>query len=258
MGNLAPTTLPFASDDPAIRQLAERRNIWSTKYPIRACYQNWVQMLKPWVIEGKTLEVGGGAGLMKEVWQGPLVTTDLIATPWSDMQLDAQNMQFKDSSFANVLCMDALHHFPDPHLFFDNAARVLIDGGRILMIEPWITPVSRFYYWLLHHERVCFDEYHESGSAEKDPWDGNMAIPTMIFQREIKDWSARHPELRLIKLQRFSFFDFQFAGGFKKWALVHSPTIYNFLLSCDRKLYFLMPWIAFRAMIIIERIPRNA
>lgn len=251
-------TQALDSSDPAIRQLEERRRVWSEKYPIRACYENWVAMLQPWILPGKTLEVGGGAGLMKEVWKGPLLTTDLILTPWSDMQLDAQDMNFKENTFSNILCIDALHHFPDPHQFLDSAASVLPDHGRVLMIEPWITPVSRFYYRLLHHERVCFKEYHGSAPGEKDPWDGNMAIPTMIFQRELKAWETRHPELRIVHFQPFSFFDFQFAGGFKKWALVRSPTLYSFLLSCDRRLGFLMRWIAFRAMIIIERRPRNA
>ena len=47
-----------------------------------------------------------------------------------------------------------LHHLDCPLIFLEEAHRVLKLGGRIIMVEPAITPLSHPFYHLLHEERV--------------------------------------------------------------------------------------------------------
>lgn len=238
-------------------QLHERRRVWAAKYPIRECYAKWGRMLRPWARAGSVVEVGAGAALMKEVWGEGLEATDILLTPWIDFAMDAQSMHLPDDSRDNILCIDAIHHFADPHRFIDEAARVVRDGGRLLFIEPWISPLSRMVYGAMHHECINFDGYKPVG-GDDDPWAGNMAVPKMIFNLERKEWPARHPEWKPLEVRLFSLLDFQVAGGFKPWALVRSKPLYKLCLKIDDALGFAMPLIAFRILAVYERNPRHA
>lgn len=48
---------------------------------------------------------------------------------------DAEQLPFLDGSFDAVTCRIAAHHFPNPHLFILEAARVLKPGGKLVLID---------------------------------------------------------------------------------------------------------------------------
>jgi len=233
-------------------QHRRRMEVWREKYAIRACYRSWYERLRPFIADGPSVEIGGGFGGLKTYWQD-LWTTDLIPVPGLDMVADAHRLPFDDGSIGNLLVIDLLHHLQDPHALFDEAARVLRPGGRMLIIEPYITPVSYLAYRLLHHERIWFGGYHET-TTKTDPWQGNLAVANLLFSREAKTWPQRHPTLRVIRKRKFSFFDFQLAGGFKPYAFVKSPRLYDFFLTLDRRMDFLAPLVGFRIFCVIENV----
>lgn len=235
----------------AVAQHLERRRVWDTKYAIRACYAAWYERLRPWIVPGPALEIGAGAGQVKTLWPG-LICTDIVQTPWVDVVADGHRLPVADASIANVLVIDLLHHLRDPHLFFDEASRALRPGGRVLAIEPYITPVSYLGYRLLHHERIDFRRYHRSDGKD-DPWEGNLALPNQVFGREAGTWSERHPALRIVHTRKFGFLDFQLAGGFKPYAFVKSRRLYDAVLLIDRRLDAL-GWLAgFRIFCVMEK-----
>lgn len=236
--------------DPAEQHLARRR-VWENKYAIRSCYRGWLERLRPFIISGRSLEVGAGSGHMKTLWP-ELIETDVVATPYVDVVADGMRLPVAPESLSNLLVIDLLHHLPDPHRFFDEAARVLRPGGRVLAIEPYITPLSWIGYRLLHHEDIYFGGYRRA-SAGSDPWEGNLALPNVLFDREAPDWPRRHPQLRIIHRQRFSLFDFQLAGGFKPYAFVGRPRLYDAFAALDRRLDWLAPLAGFRIFCVMER-----
>ena len=190
-------------------------------------------------------------GLTKEFWDGELVMTDIVKTPWVDLKMDAEDMNVEDSSFDNVICFDTIHHLKIPHQFFDEAQRVLKPDGRLFAIEPWISPVSFVFYKLMHHEGIRFDFYNESPEAEKDPMSGNLAMCNILFARE--NWAARHPNLEIMHFDKMDFLGFQVTGGFRPWALVRSEKLYKRCLEMDALLRFAMPLLAFRVMIVLRK-----
>ncbi|GEN55021.1 class I SAM-dependent methyltransferase [Halobacillus faecis] len=61
---------------------------------------------------------------------------------------DAEQLPFLDESFDLVTCRIAPHHFPSPHDFIEEVARVLKDQGRFLMIDnvaPEDDELDEFY-----------------------------------------------------------------------------------------------------------------
>lgn len=240
-----------AADTPAAQHLTRRR-IWESKYAIRACYQGWHRRLQPFIAEGVSLEIGSGSGHFSQLWKG-LLTSDVVATPYVDLVADGQRLPLASGSLGNLLVVDLLHHLADPHLFFDEAARVLRKGGRVLAIEPYITPLSWLGYRLFHHEPVWFGGYHRS-STKVDPWEGNLALPNLLFARERDAWPQRHPSLRIVHTHRFGVLDFQLAGGFKPYAFVGNRRLYDLCISADQCLDWLAPLAAFRILAVIEKV----
>ena len=62
-----------------------------------------------------------------------------------DLQCDlAATLPFHDQEFDTIILSDVLEHVPQPEHLWREMARILSDGGRVLMSAP-------FYYWL--HEQ---------------------------------------------------------------------------------------------------------
>lgn len=51
------------------------------------------------------------------------------------VEADAEKLPFLDHSFDVVICRIAAHHFPNPSMFLQEAARVLKNGGKLLLID---------------------------------------------------------------------------------------------------------------------------
>src|SRR6202008_949349 len=96
--------------------------------------------------------------------------------------------------------VNVLHHIEHPLDFFREAARVLRVGGRIIAIEPAITPVSFAFYRFMHPEPVVMSADPLSSGAPdpaRDPYDSNQAIPTLIATRHRRRFGELIPQLRL-------------------------------------------------------------
>ncbi len=162
------------------------RDVWNTKPVLRAIYGDLFDRIVSRCTLGPTLEIGGGIGNLKDrledVW-----SSDIQYGPWLDLVADAQRLPFPNESLGSVVMLDVLHHVEWPLLFLRETARVLRPGGRIVMIEPAITWGSTLFYRFIHHEPVVMsvDPLLEGAPrADRDPYDSNQAIPTLIATRD--------------------------------------------------------------------------
>ena len=48
----------------------------------------------------------------------------------------AEALPFDEAAFDGVVCLNALHHTADPRKALDEMARVVVPGGRIVVVEP--------------------------------------------------------------------------------------------------------------------------
>ncbi len=236
-------------------KLTEQRRVWEQKPTLRAVYEDYAQRLRGACVPGVTIEVGSGSGWLGELWPGA-VSTDLVATPWIDVQASAQALPFRSGSVANVAGVDVLHHLPSPRRFFSEVQRVLRPGGRCVLIEPAVTPVSQVMFAFFHLEPVdlTVDPWADQEPAGRDPFDANQAIPTLLFRRGGQAFAREFPRLRVAEVRHFSFVAYPLSGGFREWSLLPTRWVGPALRLEDRLQRLLGRLAAFRLMAVLEKV----
>lgn len=203
-------------------ELSEYRAVWQRKPVLRLVYAHYFNRIASHCIPGRTLEIGGGIGNLKELLPD-VTSSDIQLSENLDVVADAQNLPIKNGALSNIVMLDVLHHLEFPVKFLRDASRALKPGGRIVMIEPAITPGSTLFYRFIHHEPVItsadplLDGKPDHG---RDPYDSNQAIPTLLATKYREPMQREVPDLALSKTEWFSFFAYPLSGGFKPWALI--------------------------------------
>ncbi len=235
--------------------LEDHRELWKKKPVLRAIYADFYRRILSACRPGRSLEIGGGFGNLKE-YAGNVVSTDLVPVPGLDAVADAQALPFRDSNFDNIVAVDVLHHIERPQRFFSEADRVLRPGGRIILVEPGVTVLSWIFYKLLHPEPWILkaDPFMEGPlDPNRKPFDANQAIPELVFGRYLQCFESKFPSLKLVQRERFSWLVYPLSGGFRPWSLIPGRLL-KALLATERKLAPLIVWLAaFRLFLVIEK-----
>lgn len=237
---------------------AQNLRQWERKSSLRAVYHDLYRKMDGECLPGLTLEIGGGSGNFKHYRQD-VVTTDITRAPWLDLVADAQALPFKAGVFSNIVMFDVLHHLEFPRTFFAEAQRALMPGGRMVMVEPAITPLSWFFYRFVHQEpfNLSADPLLEGkASPDKDPYSANQAVPTLLVTRHAKRLTLFFPELRVHQVRWLSLFAYPLSGGFKSWSLIPSFLIGPVLWLEDTVSGVIGRLMGFRVLITIERRPQ--
>jgi SAM-dependent methyltransferase len=236
-------------------RIAEHSRQWHKKPALRDIYVDLYRRMAAHRSHGPTLEIGGGSGIFKE-FAPDTVVTDILSAPWLDLVADAQALPFRPGSFANIVMFDVLHHVEFPRRFFGEAERILTPGGRIIMVEPAITPVSWPFYRFVHPEPVRMNEDPlRDGAPDKarDAFDANQAIPSLLFGKYRTDFARAFPRFRLIVKQHLSLFAYPLSGGFKPWSLIPQAVVKPMLALEDALAPVLGGLMGFRLLAVIEK-----
>ena len=239
-----------APEDPT-----EYRSVWDRKPVLRVVYSDIYRHIINATVPGPTLEIGGGSGNFKQ-FAPATISTDIMPAPWLDAVCDAQQLPFAAGTFASVVMVDVLHHIEYPARAMNEFARVLRKGGRLIFCEPAITPLSSVFYRLFHEEPVdmSVDPLKDGAiTQDKDPWDSNQALPTLLTGRYRAQTQKAVPELTLRSVQRFSFLGYPLSGGFKPWSLLPKAIAPALLRAEWSMRKVLGPLAAFRLLAIYEK-----
>lgn len=233
--------------------LAERREVWRSKPILRMLYEKWCGHIKKALRPGRTLELGGGSGVLKE-FLPPVITTDIVFAPWLDAVIDAHALPFHHESLDNIVLFDVLHHLAAPADFFHEVERVLKPEGRVVMMEPYVSWVSFFVYRFLHKEgmRWGVNPFAVHQAAGKAPFEGNQAIPTLIYKKQRTTFLKTFPKLKIIRQETLDVFLYPLSGGFHHRSLC--PLIFQrFFEGIEKRLHPLNRYLAFRLFLVLEK-----
>ena len=236
--------------------LKKHRQVWQEKKILQRIYQTWYnRILEQRSTIGPTLEIGGGGGNFKSCCPD-LICSDYTFCPWLDVNLDAHYLPFAADSLGNIVVIDVLHHLAEPLLFIEEARRVLRNGGRLIMLEPCITPGSYPVYKFLHPEDVDFSYDVFSGIAwgadEKQPFDGNMAIPTSLFFRNSEKFQGEFLEFLQVEKRYSDYLIYPLSGGFDHSSVI-PVCLLPFLTMIEKVLHPLGFLFAYRMLVVLEK-----
>ncbi len=236
--------------------LREHEAIWRARPLLRRLYGDWHDRLlrELSAVEGPIVELGAGFAPLKRRLPA-LVATDVEETPWAEAVVDAQDLPYADTSVANYVLFDVLHHLARPDRFLDEAARTLKPGGRVVMVEPYASPLSTRIFRRFHHERtdLSVDPFVGDEAVATGAMEGNQALPTLLFFRHAAETRRRWPELRIVRRARFSFVLYPLSGGFSRRPLVPAA-LYRPGRALELLLAPLAPLAAFRCLVVLERV----
>jgi SAM-dependent methyltransferase len=246
-----PLTRGLDLDDPRTTQL--RRQVLRDKPFLHRLYREWYDTIARHVPSGvgAVLELGSGAGFLDE-WIPGLITSERFYCSGVRAVLDGQELPVADHALRAVVMTDVLHHIPNVRRFLHEAARCVRPGGRVVMIEPWVSPWSRVVYTRFHHEPFQ-PEAAEWEFPATGPLSGaNGALPWIVFDRDRAQFEREFPEWKVAIIRPMMPFRYLLSGGMSLRSLMPACTfgLWRGLESV------LSPWMSSLAMfaqIVLER-----
>jgi SAM-dependent methyltransferase len=221
---------------------------------LRRLYTDFYRDLRqalPGGIHGPVVEIGAGAGFLRNHLPG-LIAGDILPTRFIDVCFDAQRLPFQPNRLKGILMLNVFHHLPSAVTFLSDAARCLMPGGVIAMIEPWMTAGSHWVYRLFHHEAT---EKGQSGwdFESSGPLSGaNQALAWIVFQRDRADFDRRFPTLRIETVRLHTPLRYLASGGlshpFSAPLACYAP-----MLRLEQQAHCLRRCLSMFATIVVKR-----
>jgi hypothetical protein len=146
--------------------------------------------------------------------------------------------------------------------FLLEAQRILLPGGRLILVEPWVTPFSYFIYRYFHQEDCDLSTHPwELGDCcvtpGKKAFDGNQAIPYLLFgpRHRSRTFGALSVLTPLV-IEPFCLFAYLLSMGFKPASLL-PPFLYPAVSKIEhvtRPLW--RRFAALRVFLVLEKSPQ--
>lgn len=204
------------------------------------------------------LEVGAGAAISEIFLKQRIVRTDIL--PFNEFDVmghcSMENLPFKESQFDAVLAFDSIHHSEKPSKAILEFLRVTREGGKIILVEPFVSPLSYLPYKMFHHEDTSWD-FREKGSIELssrnlNPEMGDQGVSRFIIN-QLSNWrSTNFPKLT-VSITYLSPFSFFATGGVS--SPLRTPKIFvNFLIYVEKLIpNFILKFLASRVIFTIRK-----
>jgi len=189
--------------------------------------------------ETYAVEIGCGAGFSEMfLHAGTLELTDAEARPWAKRVVDAHELPYADASVDVLIANNVIHHLAYPDRFFRAAARVLRQGGYLLIQECNCSWTTRVALNATGHEGYDFsaDPFDPSRPCNdpSDPWSANCAIPNLLFD-DLARFREHYPGFAVVESGMSEFF-IQFNSGGVTASVPYLP----------------LPWTALRVIDLVD------
>lgn len=233
----APGTSGLDIDDP--QNVAELRRLIQEKGFLRKLYEDWFAAIVAALPSGAgaVLELGAGGGFLSDLIPG-LITSEVQMCSHVRLVPDGQALPLRDNRLRAIVMTDVLHHLPESRRFLREAARCVKQGGRIVMVEPWVSPWLSFVYRRFHHEPFRPEtrewEFPRGGPLSA----ANMALPWVMLVRDREIFDREFPQWRIRSIRPMMPFRYLPSGGVSMRSLTPAST-YGFWRALESAL---SPW----------------
>lgn len=228
------------------REIIERKALLREVYGFY--FKELIAPLEP-VAGKKIVEIGAGAYNTDE-YEPSVITSNSGMNRYIKVVFDAQVMPFKDASLDGVVMLNVLHHIPRARLFFDEVSRTLKDGGVMVMVEPYFSPLGWLIYKYLHHEPVI--KMPPSVWEIPDGFVANQIMPYHIFTRDRNIFELGYPDLKVEAVTAHMCCAHLISGGLTYRALA-PDSMRGFVWGLERLLVPFKRWLAMFMTVTVRK-----
>lgn len=202
----------------------------------------------------RLLELGSGGGFFRD-FAPHAITSECVPSPRVDRVVDACRIaeHFEPASLDAIVAFDVFHHLPDAAGFLRGSETVLRPGGRIVMVEPWYTPVGQYFHSVLHHEPHLKDPNDWRVVGEGRMAGANTRLPTSVFRDSDPRFAREFPALRIVKREPFHKWLYLLSGGLKLNTRIPG-FIARRLVALDRHVRMGDDLLGLFALLVVERV----
>jgi SAM-dependent methyltransferase len=232
---------------PYEEEINRNAEVWWSKALLRDVYFQMYAKVAQWIdpaIAGKIVEIGSGIGNFGE-FRSDVVLTDQSIQPWIDLTCSAYRLPFHDRTVSHIVMFDVFHHLSAPRAFFESARSAIGEGGRVILVEPYISVTSAVAYGVFHDEPIAW-----RAKIEDTPSTGYYAAQgnaTRLLFGDL-DWL---PGWRVVHRESFSAFGYLLSGGFSRPAL-YPRKFLPALNGVDRALSHFPKLFGARCLIVLD------
>lgn len=233
------------------------RHLWQKKAILRKIYGDFHSRMAEQLsglTQGLTVELGSGIGNIREVIPD-CIRTDLFDNPWIDQIENAYALSFLSASVANLLLMDVFHHLQYPGNALDEFYRVLMPGGRLIILEPSLSLLGLIIYGAGHPEPLGLmkdiswyapsEEYLKSQRYYAAQGNASRIFSYTGFHHKLRKW-------RQVKKQRIAAITYILTGGYSTPQLL--PNYALSIIKALEPLFEKIPFIfATRYLVVLEK-----
>jgi SAM-dependent methyltransferase len=239
---------------------AEHRRVWHAKPNLRASYGRYHDMLLAQCPkDAVTVELGCGLGHLTEKARARghdrWIATDIMSVGSARLRCDGTALPFASGSVDRIVFIDVMHHMSLPKAFFREAARVLKPGGKVVAVEPWVTPLSYFLYRFFHVEGCDLSRDVDapfSSSNGKAAYEGDAGLTSLVCWKTCPDEWERLGFGRPA-IEPFNDFAYVSTRGFRPGPDVPTAIFRTARLVLDDLLSPVAPLLGMRALIRWDR-----
>ncbi len=182
-------------------------------------YNRYANSLSNSPEDGVSIEIGSGAGFIKEIIP-EIITTDILVYKTVELTMDATRFPFDDNSIKSIFLLNTLHHIPDAKSFLSEAERCLKEKGSIFIIDQYPGWLSKTILQYAHHEPYN-PKAEEWAFETSGPLSGaNGALAWIIFYRDRDLFEKLYPSLKIFTLKPHTPLRYWLSGGLKSWNLL--------------------------------------
>jgi SAM-dependent methyltransferase len=231
---------------PYEEEINRNAEVWKAKALLRDVYFQMYARLSKWIdtsVPGKIIEIGSGIGNFGE-FRSDVVLTDQSVHPWIDLTCSAYQLPFGDRTVSHIVMVDVFHHLSAPRAFFESVRPALAEGGRIIVLEPYISLMSSAAYGIFHDEPIAWRaKIENTPSTEYYAAQGNA---TRLFFGDL-EWL---PGWRVVHREAFSAFSHLLSGGFSRPAF-YPRRLLPMFSAVDRALSHFPKLFGARCLIVL-------
>ena len=238
-------------------EIHENRISWDKKPSLQKAYGHFYSLIAAQVdyqLPGVKLEVGSGMGNIKK-FIPDCMTSDLFPNPWLDRVESVYGLSFPDSSVSNLILFDVWHHLEYPANALAEAKRVLVPGGKLILMEPAMSVLGRMVYGRCHHEPVGFEIPLSARIADMTQPDSNRYFAAQSSAHRVFK-NQEIPKLlggwNLQSVKEITSFAYWGTGGFSGPQL-YPDQLYPLIHGMDKILRIIPSLFAARLLVVLSK-----